>query len=189
VDLAKFDFVPEVPPDAPLVFLSRLEEIKGVHNAIAIALGAGRRLLIAGNRVDSPGGRQYWKERIAPYVGRDGIEYVGPVNDIEKNVLLGQAAAMVVPIEWDEPFGIVFVESLACGTPVISTPRGSVTEILQHGRNGFVVASVQEGVEAVTRLHDLSRRACREHVEREFALPVIAQRYLSLYDEMLEHQL
>jgi glycosyltransferase involved in cell wall biosynthesis len=170
------------------VFLSRLEEIKGVHNAIAIALAAGRRLLIAGNRVDSPLGTEYWKQRIEPFIGRDGIEYVGPVNDTEKNLLLGQAAAMVVPIEWDEPFGIVFVEALACGTPVISTPRGSVTEIIQHGKHGFIVSSVEEGREAVALLGTLSRRACREHVERDFALPVVAQRYLSLYDELLRHQ-
>jgi glycosyltransferase involved in cell wall biosynthesis len=188
VDLDKFDFVPEVPPDAPLVFLSRLEEIKGVHNAIAIALATGRRLIIAGNRVDSPGGRQYWKERIEPHVGRDGIEYVGPVNDAEKNVLLGRAAAMVVPIEWDEPFGIVFAESLACGTPVISTPRGSVTEIIQHGKHGFIVNSVEEGLQAVTQLGTLARRACREHVECNFALPVVAQRYLELYDELVSLQ-
>ena len=188
VDVAKFDFVPEVPPDAPLVFLSRVEEIKGVHNAIAIALGAGRRLIIAGNRVDSPGGRQYWKERVEPYIGRGGIEYVGPVNDTEKNLLLGQAAAMVVPIEWEEPFGIVFVESLACGTPVISTPRGSVTEIIQNGKHGFTVNSVEEGIEAVGRLSILSRRLCREHVEQDFALSVVAERYLSLYDEMLARQ-
>jgi glycosyltransferase involved in cell wall biosynthesis len=185
VDLEKFDFVPEVAADAPLVFLSRLEEIKGVHNAIAMALKAGHRLLIAGNRVDSPGGQQYWKDHIEPFIGRDGIEYVGPVGDAEKNVLLGQAAAMIVPIEWDEPFGIVFVEALACGTPVISTPRGSVTEIIEHGKHGFVVRSVEEGVNAIARLGMLSRRSCREHVERHFALPVVAQRYLSLYDEML----
>jgi glycosyltransferase involved in cell wall biosynthesis len=186
VDLEKFDFVPEVAPDAPLVFLSRLEEIKGVHNAIAIARAAGRRLLIAGNRVDSPGGKQYWKERIEPYIGRDGIEYVGPVDDAQKNVLLGQAAAMVVPIEWDEPFGIVFVESLACGTPVISTRRGSVTEIIENAKHGFVVSSVEEGGRAVARLGDVSRRACRERAERDFALSVVARRYLSLYEEMLD---
>lgn len=188
VDLEKFDFVAHVPPDAPLVFLSRLEEIKGVHNAIAIALAAGRRLLIAGNRVDSPLGREYWRTRIEPFIGRDGIEYVGPVNDAEKNTLLGQASAMVVPIEWDEPFGIVFVESLACGTPVISTPRGSVTEIIENGKHGFTVSSVEEGRDAVTRLANLSRRACREHVERDFALPIVAQRYLALYDEMLKRR-
>jgi glycosyltransferase involved in cell wall biosynthesis len=188
VDLEKFDFVPDVPANAPLVFLSRLEEIKGVHNAIAIALGSGRRLLIAGNRVDSPGGRQYWKERIEPYIGRDGIEYVGPVNDVQKNALLGQAAAMVVPIEWDEPFGIVFAESLACGTPVISTPRGSVVEIIQHGTHGFTVESVEEGVEAVSRLPDVSRGACREHAKRHFSLPVVAQQYFALYDEIFDRR-
>jgi glycosyltransferase involved in cell wall biosynthesis len=185
VDLEKFDFVPEVPEDAPLVFLSRLEEIKGVHNAIAIARQSGRRLLIAGNRVDSPGGVKYWESEIEPHVGRDGIEYVGPVNDQEKNTLLGQAAAMIVPIEWDEPFGIVFVESLACGTPVISTPRGSVPEIISHGRHGFIISTVDEGAQAVSRLHTISRRRCREHVESNFALPIVAQRYLTLYGEML----
>jgi len=185
VDVDKFDLVAEVSENAPLVFLSRLEEIKGVHNAIAMARRAGRRLLIAGNRVDSPGGVKYWETQIEPYLGRDGIEYVGPVNDQQKNELLGQAAAMIVPIEWDEPFGIVFAESLACGTPVISTPRGSVPEIIAHGEHGFIVNTVEEGAQAVSLLSAISRRACREHVEAKFALPVVAQQYLSLYGEML----
>jgi glycosyltransferase involved in cell wall biosynthesis len=176
--------VEQVSPDAPLVFLSRLERIKGVHTAIAIAKRAGRPLLIAGNRVDSAGGVAYWESEIQPHLGRDGIEYVGPVNDQEKDALLGTAAAMVVPIEWDEPFGIVFAESLACGTPVISTPRGSVPEIVEHGRHGFVVSSVEEGAAAVARLQEISRRACREHVEAKFAVGVVAQQYLSLYDEV-----
>jgi glycosyltransferase involved in cell wall biosynthesis len=185
VDLEKFDLVPQVPENAPLVFLSRLEQIKGVHNAIAIARKSGRRLLIAGNRVDSPGGVHYWKTEIEPHVGRNGIEYVGPVNDHEKNVLLGQAGAMIVPIEWDEPFGIVFVESLACGTPVISTPRGSVPEIIGHGQHGFLIGSVEDGVYAVEQIPTISRRLCREHVEANFALAGVGRRYLSLYGEML----
>jgi glycosyltransferase involved in cell wall biosynthesis len=185
VDLDKFDFIPTVADNAPLVFLSRLEEIKGVHNAIAIARKSGRRLLIAGNRVESPGGIHYWEREIAPHLDHEGIEYVGPVNDQEKNALLGQASAMIVPIEWDEPFGIVFVESLACGTPVISTPRGSVPEIITHGQHGFIIRSVEEGVHAVEGLPAISRRYCREHVEANFALSIVAQRYLSLYAEML----
>lgn len=185
VDSGKFDFVDEVGENAPLVFLSRLERIKGVHNAIAIARRAGRRLLIAGNQVDSPEGAAYWRTQIEPNLGRDDIEYVGPVNDREKNALLGQAAAMVVPIEWDEPFGIVFAESLACGTPVISTPRGAVPEIIEHGKHGFLVSSIDEGALAVRELGKISRRACRERVETNFTLSVVAQRYLSLYDEVL----
>ena len=189
VDPRKFDFVNDVAHDAPLVFLSRLEQIKGVHNAIAIAKRARRRLLIAGNRVGSPEGVAYWKTQIEPHLGRDDIEYVGPVNDREKNVLLGTAAAMVVPIEWDEPFGIVFAESLACGTPVISTPRGAVPEIVEHGKHGFIVTSIDEGAAAVTELKKISRRACREHVEANFGVSIVAQRYLALYNELLARRI
>jgi glycosyltransferase involved in cell wall biosynthesis len=185
IDPSNFDYVARVKDDAPLVFLSRLERIKGVHTAIAIAKRARRRLLIAGNQVNSAEGTAYWRTAIEPHLGSDGIEYVGAVNDREKNLLLGQAAAMVVPIEWEEPFGIVFAESLACGTPVISTPRGAVPEIIEHGKHGFIVNSIEEGALAVGNLKSISREACREHVEANFSLPSIAQRYLSLYDEVV----
>jgi glycosyltransferase involved in cell wall biosynthesis len=184
VDTDYYRFVPEVPADAPLVFLSRLERIKGVHSAIAIARRAGRRLVIAGNRVDDPAGDKYWREEIEPHVGRDGIEYAGPVNDAQKNELLGRAAAMVVPIEWDEPFGIVFAEALACGTPVISSPRGALPEIVQQGRHGFLVDSVEAGVAAVKQLDTVSRRECRAQAEKMFSRSSVVSAYEKLYRDM-----
>jgi len=181
IDPQKFQFVPEVAEDAPLVFLSRLEAIKGCHTAIKIAKATGRRLLIAGNRVESGSAKGYWEREIASHLDRDGIEYVGAVNDEQKNALLGAAAAMVVPIEWDEPFGIVFAEALACGTPVISCARGAVPEIVEPGIHGFLIRSVEEGIEAVERLPGISRMECRNRAEERFTLQKVADSYLELY--------
>ena len=181
IDPSKFTFVSSVPEDAPLVFLSRIEPIKGCHTAIAIAKATGRRLLIAGNRVETGSAAGYWEREIAPHLGRDGIEYVGTVNDEQKNALLGHAAAMVVPIEWEEPFGIVFAEALACGTPVIACPRGAVPEIVLDGTHGFHVKDLAEGVVAVGRLSEISRTECRKRVEEYFTVQGVAERYLKLY--------
>ena len=183
VQLEKFTFQPQVADDAPLVFLSRLDPIKGAHNAIAAAQQARRRLLIAGNRIDTPAGNAYWESQIAPHLGKDSIEYVGPVDDRQKNELLGQAAAMVVPIEWDEPFGIVFAEALACGTPVISTPRGSLPEIVRPGVDGFLVRSVDEAVAAIAHLPTLQRQDCRQRVLDQFSAGAIVGQYETLYRE------
>jgi glycosyltransferase involved in cell wall biosynthesis len=181
VELEKLTFVAQVPPDAPLLFLSRIESIKGPELAIAIARGAGRRLLLAGNRPERGPELEFWKSRIEPELGRDGIEWVGEVGDAAKNQLLGQAAALVVPIQWDEPFGIVFAEALATGTPVITCRRGATPEIIDPGTTGFFVTSVAEGVTAVGRLPALSRAACRAAAEARFTREVCVDRYLELY--------
>ncbi len=186
IDPAKFTFQPTVAEDAPLVFLSRVEPIKGCHTAIQIAKLSGRRLLIAGNRVETGSATGYWDREIAPHLGQDGIKYVGTVNDEQKNALLGSAAAMVVPIEWEEPFGIVFAESLACGTPVISCPRGSIPEIVEDGVHGFHITNPAEGAEAVVNLSQINRAACRSQVERCFTVSVVTGQYLSLYQRLSE---
>jgi glycosyltransferase involved in cell wall biosynthesis len=182
VDLDKFTFRPTVPADAPLVFLSRVEPIKGADVAIRVARRAGRRLLIAGNHAtdDGPNGR-YWREQIQPHLETDGVEYVGPVNDTQKNELLGRAAAMLVPIQWDEPFGIVFAEALACGTPVISCPRGALPEIVRPGREGFLAEAEDQLTEAVGRLDTIDRGACRARVEATFSADRVVGRYQDLY--------
>ena len=186
IDPEKLTFMPSVSSDAPLVFLSRIEPIKGCHTAIAIAKASGRRLLIAGNRVETGGAAGYWDREIAPHLGRDGIEYVGTVDDVQKNELLGSAAAMLVPIEWEEPFGIVFAEALACGTPVISCPRGALPEIVDQGRHGFLVNSVEGGVAAVRRMGDISRAECRRRVEENFTIEIVAGKYLDLFQQEIE---
>ena len=182
VDLAQYDFSSAVPENAPLVFLSRFERIKGAHTAIAACRLAGRRLILAGNHVadDSESGR-YWREEIVPYLGRDGVEYVGPVDDAQKNLLLGQAAAMIVPVEWEEPFGIVFAESLACGTPVISCPRGALPEIVRPGVDGFLVQTIAEAAEAIGQLGNLRRTDCRARAETCFSEQLIVGQYEALY--------
>ena len=180
-DTGFYRFEPAVPADAPLVFLSRIERIKGAHTAIEIAARAGRRLIIAGNRVETGEGPAYWREEIEPHLSPGKVDYVGPVNDAQKNELLGGAAAMLVPIEWDEPFGIVFAEALACGTPVISCPRGALPEIVVPGEHGFLVQSIDEAVAAVAALPGISRTACRVRCEQLFSRNVVVGQYEALY--------
>lgn len=185
VDIDKFDFQPSVSADAPLVFLSRIERIKGVHTAIDVAKRTGRRLLIAGNHYSEGEAGDYWRDVISPELGKNGIEYVGPVDDVQKNALLGQAAAMIVPIEWAEPFGIVFAESLACGTPVISSPRGALPEIVRQGIDGFLVNTIEEACAAVEQLPQINRQDCRRRAEECFSASVIVSQYESLYRSLL----
>ena len=172
---------PSVPADAPLVFLSRVESIKGAHWAIEIARRTGQRLIIAGNHAETGHEADYWKQQIEPWIGRDGIEYIGPVNDEQKNRVLGQARAMVVPIQWNEPFGIVFAEALACGTPIISCPRGSLPEIVRPGIDGFLIRSIEEGCEAVAKLGTIDRASCRRRAEQLYSPDVVTERYLDFY--------
>jgi glycosyltransferase involved in cell wall biosynthesis len=180
-DTDRLTFRAAVKDDAPLVFLSRVESIKGAALAIAIARRSGARLLIAGNHADAGPEADYWREQVAPEIGKGGIEYVGPVDDIQKNELLGQAKAMVVPIQWNEPFGIVFAEALACGTPVISCPRGALPEIVRNGREGFLIETLEEGCAAVRRLDQIDRFACRERAESHFSVKAVVGRYVDLY--------
>lgn len=185
VELDKYPFAPTVAPDAPLVFLSRIESIKGPHLAIEIARRAGRRLIIAGNRLATGPEAAYFENQIAPHFGKDGIEYVGEVDDARKAALLTNAAALLVPIQWDEPFGIVFVEALAAGTPVISSPRGALPEILPARECGFLVNTIEEGVAAVQALGSVARAACRKRVEDFYSSQVVMAQYLALYQEMI----
>jgi len=184
VDTALYRFEPKVSDDAPLVFLSRVERIKGAHTAIAVARRTGRRLVIAGNHATTGREFNYWTQEIAPQLGGD-VEYVGPVDDTRKNALLGKAAAMIVPIEWNEPFGVVFAEALACGTPVISCPRGALPEIVRPGIDGFLVNTIDEACDAVMNLDKIDRSACRQRVEEHFSAPVIAAQYERLYQQRI----
>ncbi len=186
VELDTYTFRPTVDEDAPLVFLSRIERIKGAHTAIEAARRSNRRLLIAGNYSTTGEVGQYWREEIEPHLGKDGIEYVGAVNDQQKNELLGQAAAMIVPIEWDEPFGIVFTEALACGTPVISCPRGALPEIVRPGIDGFLIDSIEAACDAIAQVSKLDRSKCRQRVEQCFAAPAIVTQYEQLYQKQIQ---
>jgi glycosyltransferase involved in cell wall biosynthesis len=183
VDLSKYDFVSNVDADAPLAFLGRLEPIKGAHNAIAIARAAGRRLIIAGNRVASSD--DYFKREIAPFLDGNRITYVGPIDDKAKNMLLGSSAALLMPIEWEEPFGIVMAEAFACGTPVIGFARGSVPEVVSDGISGFVCRDASEAAEAVHRLGLIDRTSVRRACHDRFSSDVIVRCYEDLYYELI----
>jgi glycosyltransferase involved in cell wall biosynthesis len=184
IDTDVYQFQPKVSDAAPLVFLSRLERIKGVHTAIAVARRTGRRLIIAGNHASAGPEFDYWTHEIAPQIGGT-IEYVGPVDDRQKNDLLGQAAALIVPIEWNEPFGLVFAEALACGTPVISCPRGALPEIVRPGIDGFLVNSVGEACDAVAKIETIDRSACRKRAEECFSASVVSAQYERLYQDRI----
>ncbi len=183
-DTEQLTFRPTVAPDAPLVFLSRVESIKGAHWAIEIARRTGQRLLIAGNYSESGAEGDYWTQQIVPALGRDGIEYVGTVDDAQKDKLLGEAKAMVVPIRWNEPFGIVFAEALACGTPVISCPTGALPEIVRPGVDGFLIDSIEEGCAAVQKIGALDRAACRRRAEELFSARAVVAQYEALYQRL-----
>ena len=177
---------PQPPPaDAPLVFLSRLDRIKGAHLAIAIARRAGRRLILAGNKADSGPDATYFETEIAPLIDGELVTWVGPVDDTAKRELLSTAAAMLVPIQWDEPFGIVFAEALACGCPVITCPRGAAPEIIEHGVTGFLIQDEHDGAAAVSRLAALDRSACRRAAELRFSPASVTDRYEDLYQAQL----
>ena len=185
VEMAKYDFVVRVGADAPLVFLGRLEPFKGAHHAIAIARAAGRRLIIAGNQVASGPDVDYFGRRIAPEIDGACVTYVGPVDDGQKNALLGSAAALLMPVEWEEPFGIVMAEALACGTPIIGFARGSVPEIVEHGVNGYLCQTADEAVAAVRGLDRIDRATVRADCVARFSDHVVVDGYERLYREML----
>ncbi|WP_240186731.1 glycosyltransferase family 4 protein [Pedobacter namyangjuensis] len=181
VETFKYDFVSAVHQNAPLVFLGRIEPIKGTHIAIAIAEKTGKELVIAGNI--PPAYQTYFDEEIKPKLS-DQIKYVGAVNDKQKKLLLGNAIAFLMPIKWNEPFGIVMAEAMACGTPVIAFNRGSVPEVVNHGLNGFRCNTVAEMVELVGKVNLLSREAVRKDFEERFSAEVIINQYLNLYKQL-----
>lgn len=182
-----YRFRDRVNGDAPLVFLGRVEEIKGVHLAIEVALRSGRSVVIAGNVPDKAKHQTYFQEKIAPHVDGKAIQYVGAVTDDQKNNLLGQAAALLMPILWEEPFGIVMAEALACGTPVIGLHRGAVPEVVEDGVTGFVCKSVDEMVAAVGRLKEIDRKACRRAMEERFSDRAIVGAYVDLYWRLIHN--
>ena len=181
--LDRYDFRADPGPDAPLVFLGRVEAIKGPHLAIEIARRAGLPLVIAGN---VPPEHQAWFDaQVKPHLDGEQVRYVGPVDDAQKNALLGGARALLMPIQWDEPFGIVMAEAMACGAPVLATARGAAPEVVEHGVTGFVAEDVDGLVAAVGRLAAIDRRACRARTERLFSDTAVVEGYLAVYDEML----
>ena len=182
VPLTKFDYRSSVAANAPLVFLGRIEPIKGTHVAIQAARRAGLPLVIAGNVPDDQ--KSYFERDIAPHVDGVMVSYIGPVDDERKNELLGKASAFLMPILWDEPFGIVMAEAMACGTPVIGFRRGSVGEVVAHGVTGFACSDEDEMVAAIARIGEIDRRACRLRAETMFSETTVVEDFLRIYRKL-----
>ncbi len=166
-----------------LAFLGRVSPEKGLDVAIEIARRANRQLRVAA-KVD-PADRAYYEERIAHLLEQPGIEFVGEIGDAEKGAFLGNAAALLFPINWPEPFGIVMVEALACGTPVIAFRCGSVPEVIDHGVTGFVVDDVPSAVRAVHHISEIDRRRCREVFDSRFTAQRMARDYIAVYEALI----
>jgi glycosyltransferase involved in cell wall biosynthesis len=175
------------PPPAPtggyLAFLGRISPEKRPDRAISIARRAGRPLRMAA-KVDTVD-VGYYREKIEPLMAGGGVEFIGEINDAGKRSFLGNADALLFPIDWPEPFGLVMIEAMACGTPVIAWDCGSVREVIDHGLTGFIVDSEEQAVKAVARLPELDRGEIRRVFERRFSAPVMARRYLELYQAIL----
>ena len=166
-----------------LAFLGRTSPEKGLDRAIEIAKRAGMPLKIAAkvDRVDE----EYFKSAIKPLLDHPLIEFVGEIGYPEKDVFLRNAAGLLFPINWREPFGLVMIEAMACGTPVIAYPRGSVPEVIEEGVTGFMVTDVDGAVRAVKRVGEIDRSKCRQHFEEHFDAARMAQDYLSIYQQLV----
>jgi glycosyltransferase involved in cell wall biosynthesis len=169
-------------PGAYLAFLGRISPEKRVDRAIAIATACGIPLRIAA-KVD-PADRDYFDRQIRPLLDNPLIEFIGEIADTDKNAFLGRARALLFPIDWPEPFGLVMIEAMACGLPVIAFPGGSVVEIIDDGVTGFVVDSVDRAVDAVRRIDRIDRRVCRQTFERRFAARRMATQYVEVYEQI-----
>ena len=182
-----YQFRPGVDPaTAPLVFLGRLDRCKGAHTAITVAQSLNRELIIAGNVSTLSHEREYFEREVQPRIDGKLIRYIGAVDDRQKNELLGGAAALLSPIEWEEPFPVVLPEAMLCGTPVIGFRRGGLPEGIDDGRTGFVCETTAEMVAAVGRLGAISRHACRTEAERRFSAETIVGDYERLYRELCQ---
>lgn len=181
IDVASFPFEDEKEDD--LLFLSRISLEKGVHIAIEVARRAGRRLIIAG-KVDSVD-YNYYLSYVAPQIDGGQIVFVGEADACRKRALYSKAKALLMPIVWEEPFGLVMAEALACGTPVIAFGRGAAREVVLDGETGFVVDNTDQMVDAVSRIYEINPETCRRSMEERFDTPIMVDRYLELYGRII----
>ncbi|SKA83493.1 Glycosyltransferase involved in cell wall bisynthesis [Paucidesulfovibrio gracilis DSM 16080] len=170
-------------PGRYLAFLGRLSPEKGIEEAVDIAIRSKTPLKIAAKINDFE--RDYYEEVLRPLFRHPLVEFLGEIDETQKNEFLGNASALLFPILWPEPFGLVMIEALACGTPVIAFPQGSVPEVLRHGVSGWLVDDVDSAVDAVGCLGLLSRSRCRAEFDQRFTSSVMADNYVRIYKHLL----
>ncbi len=166
-----------------LLFLSRISVDKMPHLAVEVARRTGKRLIIAGkvDRVDE----EYFQSVLAPLIDGKQVQFVGEADARLKRELYAKAYCLVLPLSWEEPFGLVLIEAMACGTPVVAFGRGSVPELVLDGDTGYIVRDVDEMVDAVRRVDRIDPRRCRQHVAENFDAPLMAERYLQAYQRII----
>jgi glycosyltransferase involved in cell wall biosynthesis len=168
-----------------LAFLGRISPEKRVDIAVNIAIRSGIPLKVSA-KIDKSDKAYY--EQVEKMLDHPLVEFVGEIGDAEKNKFLGEAMALLFPIDWPEPFGLVMIEAMACGTPVIAFKRGSVPEVLTHGRSGFIVENANEAVKAVHKLNTLSAEECRKNFEERFTADRMADDYINAYKLLIGHE-
>lgn len=182
IDVSSYPF--EQVKSDDLLWIGRFCPEKGPDRAIRAARAAGRRIVLAG-KLNEQAEHEFFREHVEPLLGAD-TEYVGEADAQTKRELYARSAALVFPIDWDEPFGIVMIEAMACGTPVVATRRGSVPEVVQHGRTGMIVDDDTELVAAIEAATLLRPADCRRRVEEHFDVPVMAAGYERIYRMLVE---
>lgn len=178
------DFPFREDKDDYLLFIGRMNDDKGPQRAIAAARRAGRRLVLAGPV--QPGQEEFFSSEVEPHLGEDGIEYIGEIGE-EKLDLYAGAAALLMPIRWPEPFGLVMTEAMACGTPVIAFAEGSATEIVLDGETGFIVDDEEAMGEAASRVDSIDPRRCCDSANERFDVGAVASTHERAYREVMEH--
>jgi len=179
IDLNQFDFQPD--PDDYLLFFGRIHPDKGTKEAIEIARACNKKLILAGIIQDEA----YYKQYIVPYLDRKNVVFIGSAEPVQRNQLLGKATALLHPINFEEPFGLSVIESMACGTPVIAFNRGSMPELIENGKNGFLVNTVDGAIEAVGQIKNIDRKYCRRYIEQHFTINQMAEKYIQVYETVL----
>lgn len=176
-----------VPKEDFLLFLGRIYPEKGLHTAIAAALAAEVTLVCAGPVF--PPDQAYFDNEILPYLDNRRITYVGPADFNRKLELLGQARALLLPLEVDEAFGLVMLEAMACGTPVVAYERGAAAEVVVHGQTGFIARTFSELLTGIEAVAEIDPDCCREHVARNFSADGMVEAYAALYQSILQEHL
>jgi len=180
IDIKQFDFQPD--PNDYLLFFGRIHHDKGAREALEIARACNKRLILAGIIQDEA----YYHQYVEPHLDDRNAVYVGTAGPVQRNQLLGKAYALLHPINFNEPFGLSVIESMACGTPVIAFNKGSMPELIEHGKNGFLVSGCEEAVEHVVRIKDINRSDCRQTVEDRFTADSMVEKYIDVYTQVLE---
>ena len=182
IDLEEFKFKKD--PQDYFLYLGYITSNKGAHLAVKAARRARVKLKLAGSYKHC---EKYFEEEIKPYLKKGKIEYVGVVNPVQRNRLLGGAKAILVPVQWEEPFGLIMTEAMACGTPVIGFDKAAVPEIVKDGKTGFIVKDFKEMAKAVKRVGEIDRSACRAYVEKYFSVEKMVDGYEGVYEKAIEN--